>query len=316
MFRISILTALALIFLLASCKGKAVALPKDIEVRRDVPYAGTTNPKQALDLFLPKAKAAKPRPLIVSIHGGGWVKGDKADSFIGVLHVLIKDGTYAGASLNYRLTDEAKWPAQIHDCKAAIRWLRAHAKELNIDPEKIGVIGGSAGGHLGSLLGTSNGVPELEGKLGAHPGISSAVQCVVNSCGPENFLTIADHPSLIAWNAPDSISSKLLGKTIPQAKDLARAASPVTYITPDDPPVMTVHGTKDTFVPFEQATEFRDLLTQARVPNAFITGKDGAHVCINPEVLRRMRHFFDKWLLGQDHPEAMESKTVNFPSKK
>ncbi|MDB6117170.1 MAG: Acetyl esterase/lipase [Verrucomicrobiaceae bacterium] len=312
MLRVFSVPVFALCLLTSSCKGQVPALPKNIEVRRDVPYASTSNAKQTLDLFLPKAKTDKPRPLIVSIHGGGWSSGDKGDSFIGVLQMLIQDGVFAGASLNYRLTNEARWPEQIYDCKAAIRWLRAHAVELNIDPKRIGVVGGSAGGHLASLLGTSSSVPELEGTLGAHAGVSSAVQCVVNSCGPENFLTIGDHPSLIPWNAPGSIGSKLLGSPIPQAKELARAASPVTYITPDDAPVMTVHGTKDTVVPFEQATEFREALKKAGVPNVLITGKDGGHVCINPEVLRRMRLFLDHWLVGKPDAEAMEDKTVKF----
>src|SRR5205085_3639213 len=104
-----------------------------------------------LDLYLPKASSEKPRPLVVFIHGGGWEGGDKNDAFVGFVFALIRDSEFAATSVNYRLSAEAKWPAQIFDCKAAIRWLRAHAAELNIDPEKIGVVGISAGGHLVSL---------------------------------------------------------------------------------------------------------------------------------------------------------------------
>ncbi len=290
--------------------------PPNFEVTRDVAYAGTTNPKQTLDLFLPLAKAGTPRPLVIFIHGGGWESGDKADLSIGLLYPLIKDGAFAGASVNYRLTNEAKWPEQIYDCKAAIRWLRAHAAEMNIDPRKIGVIGISAGGHLVSLLGTSGGVRDLEGGLGKHPATGSQVQCVVNICGPSNFLTITRHPSIIQFNAADSCTGKLFGRPLPEAGDLAREASPVTYVTPDDPPVMTVHGTKDNIVPFEQATELRDTLKKAGVPHALITGKGGGHVFVHPDVIDRERLFLEKWLLDRDNPAAMEDKTVEIvPAK-
>lgn len=309
------LLALALFSLLA-CSKAQVPVPENFEVRRDVNYAGTTNGKQTLDLFLPQAKSAKPRPLIVSIHGGGWTSGDKADAFVGVLYLLIKDGAFVGASLNYRLTGEAQWPQQIYDCKAAIRWLRAHAAELNIDPEKIGVVGGSAGGQLALLLGTSGEVPELEGTLGGNSGVSSRVQCVVNVCGPANFLTIGDHPSEIQWNEANSIGGKLLGGAIPELKETARAASPVTYITPDDPPMLSVHGTKDTIVPFAQAVEVSTALKKAGVPQALITGQNGGHVFFRMEALQRERLFFEKWLLDRDHSAAMQDMTVNVPLKK
>jgi acetyl esterase/lipase len=301
---------------LTSCNGKPPEAPPDFEVRRDVPYAGTANPKQTLDLYLPKAAAEKPRPLVVFIHGGGWESGDKGDAFLGLLFPLIKDGAFAGASVNYRLTDEARWPEQIYDCKAAIRWLRSHAKELNVDPEKIGVIGISAGGHLVSLLGTSDGVKDLEGALGKDLQTGSRVRCVVNICGAENFLTITDHPSIIKFNEAASCTGKLFGKAMPEAKDQAAAASPVTYITPDDPPVMTVHGTKDTLVPFEQATEFQAALKKAGVPNVLVTGKNGGHVFVHPEVLIRERLFFEKWLLGKGNATVMEDRTVEIGGAK
>lgn len=316
MTRTFIVLTLALTSLSSSCNGKTPAAPENFEVKRDVAYADTTNPKQTLDLFLPKAKADKPRPLVVFIHGGGWESGDKADAFLGLLFPLIKDGAFAAASVNYRLTNEAKWPEQIYDCKAAIRWLRAHAKELNIDAEKIGVIGISAGGHLVSLLGTSGGVKELEGTLGKNVGSSSSVQCVVNICGPSDFLTITDHPSIIKFNEAGSCTGKFFGGPMPDHQDLARAASPVTYITPDDPPVMTVHGTKDTLVPFEQATEFRDALKKTGVPNVLITATNGGHVFVHPEVLIHERLFFEKWLLGKNNTAAMEDQSVEIAGQK
>src|SRR5204862_7138360 len=127
---------------------------------------------------------------------------------------------------------------------------------------------------------------------------------------------ITEHPSIIKFNEADSCTGKLFGKPMPEAKDLARAASPVTYVTQDDAPVLMVHGTKDALVPFEQATEFREALKTAAVPNAIITVKNGGHVFVHPEVLIRERLFFEKWLLGRENPAAMEDKTVEIaPSK-
>ena len=153
----------------------------NFRVIRNLDYVGEGNPRQSLDLFLPKAgaKSAKPRPLLVFIHGGGWRGGSKDGGFRRLLPFL-EAGGYAGASINYRLTKEARWPAQIHDCKAAIRWLKAHAKEFGYQSNKVAVWGTSAGGHLVAMLGVAGDVPALEGKLGEHLAQNSKVTCVVN----------------------------------------------------------------------------------------------------------------------------------------
>ncbi len=160
-------------------------LPERIRLEKDIPYAGTKNPRQTLDLLLPKTVtgSGKPLPVIVYIHGGAFRSGNKAMGY-GPLGALVASGEYAGATINYRLSGEAIWPAQIHDTKAAIRWVRANAAKYGLDPNRIAVMGSSAGGHLAAMVGTSGGVAELEGQLGSHTGTSSGVRCVVDLFGP------------------------------------------------------------------------------------------------------------------------------------
>jgi acetyl esterase/lipase len=218
----------------------------------------------------------------------------------GVLFGLIKDRDYAGASINYRLTNEAIWPAQIHDCKAAIRALRAHAAENQIDPDKIAVFGISAGGHLVSLLGVTGGVKELEGELGPNLTQSSRVTCVLDFCGPSNFLTFAGEGTIINVDDPKTGLSKLIGGTVKNKPDVARSASPVTYITEDDAPFLIIHGDKDNIVRYAQATEFDAALAKAQIPATLLTGTDGGHVFFSAPLIGHMRAFLDRHLLGKD----------------
>lgn len=278
----------------------------DFIVKKDIDYAGTANPRQALDLFVPKKVSEKVRPLVVYIHGGAWEGGSKNDA--GVLARLVADGDFVAASVGYRLTNEAHWPAQIHDCKAAIRWLRAHAAEHGIDPEKIAVFGISAGGHLVSLLGTTtgSGPKELEGDIGDHDAVSAKVSCVLNFCGPANFLTFADKGSVISVEAPGTAITKLLGGPLSQKKDAATASSPVTHVTQNDPPFLHIHGTKDNLVPYAQALEFDAALGKAGVPSTLLTGTDGPHVFFSKELIAHMKTFLARHLLDEtkDVPEG------------
>jgi acetyl esterase/lipase len=293
------LLLLALTFpLLAQCQ-KVSPPPAGFRAVRDLDYVGAGNPRQMLDLYLPEAKTDKPHPLVVYIHGGGWEAGskDQADVLVG----LIKENTpYAGASLNYRLTDQAQWPAQIYDCKAAIRWLRAHAQEYNLDPEKIAVFGISAGGHLVSMLGVSGGVKELEGELGKHLDQSSRVTCVLDFCGPSDFLTFGGKGSIIDPDDPKGALAKLIGGPLKDRKEEGRKASPVTYITSDDAPFLIIHGDKDTLVPYAQATEFETALKAAHVPAILLTGTDGGHVFLSGPLIERMYSFNARHLQGKD----------------
>ncbi len=274
-------------------------LPDAIDAKRDLPYAGTDNPRQKLDLFLPKKREnEKPLPVIVFIHGGGWRKGDKSMGLTFVSH-FVESGRYAGVSVAYRLSDEAQWPAQIYDCKAAIRWVRGHAKEYGLDPAHIGVWGPSAGGHLVSLLGTSGGVSELEGDLGPNTAESSRVNCVVNLFGPEDFITIVKPGA--NGRDPDTASGAitgLLGGLVKDKPDAARSASPVTHITSDDPPFLTAHGTKDPLVPYAQALELDAALRKAGVPSLVMEMTGGGHGFRSHELDGRIEQFFDLHLRG------------------
>lgn len=271
----------------------------DFTAKKNIDYAGTANARQSLDLFIPKKAAEKPRPLVVYVHGGGWEGGSKNDA--GVIPALVTDGNYIAASVGYRLTNEVHWPAQIHDCKAALRWLRANAAENGIDPERIAVFGISAGGHLVSLLGTTtgDGPKELEGDIGAHKGVSTQVSCVINFCGPSNFLTFADKDSIISVEAPGTAITKLLGGPLSKNQAAATACSPVTHITKNDPPFLHIHGTKDNLVPYAQALEFDAALEKAGVPSTLLTGTNGPHVFFSRELIEGMKTFLAKHLLGE-----------------
>ena len=220
------------------------------------------------------------------------------------LRPILADGPYAGASINYRLSAEATWPSQIHDCKAAIRWLRAHAEEYGFDPGKIAVWGTSAGGHLVAALGVMGDVPALEGSLGDHAEVSSSVTCVVDYFGPAELHTMDDHPSKIAHNAPDSPESKLLGGPVPEMKKAARNASPITHVSHPDAPILIAHGTDDELVPYQQSVDFAAVLKSKEVPVYFITMEGAGHGFRSPELERRVGSFLGKYLLGKDAPIA------------
>ena len=275
--------------------------PANIEVKSDLAYAGTDNPRQKLDLFFAKKRAIeKPLPLVVFIHGGGWQNGDKRSGLHRVA-AFVESGEFVGASIGYRLSSEAIWPAQIHDCKAAIRWLRAHADEFGFDPDRIAVMGSSAGGHLVAMLGTSGDVKKLEGDLGKHQDVSSRVNCVIDEFGPTNFLTMNDFPGKMDHLAKDSPESKLLGRQITEVPELVREASPITHVTKDDPPILILHGTKDPLVPYQQSVTFAEALRKAGVTVTLQKIENGEHGGFNnEEVNGRTKAFLQKYLLGRD----------------
>ncbi len=274
-------------------KGQ-LAVPEGVRVVREVGYAGTENGRQRLDLYLPEKAPAKGArlPLVVFIHGGGWASGSKEDSSLPVLLALIKDHALIGAAINYRLTKEAGHPAQIQDCQAAIRYLREHAAEHGIDAEKIAVVGLSAGGHLASLLGTGGGV---EG--GAQ---DTRVACVVNFAGPTDLLTFAA-PQDKRMDPEDKKSAigLLLGGKASERQEVARAASPITYISRDDPPFLHLHGTADETVPVGQSVAFDRALRAAGVPSTLLLAEGAGHAFFSPKVLGLMRAFLDEHLLGK-----------------
>lgn len=276
----------------------AAPTPDTVDARLDVPYADNTNPRQQLDLYLPKKRSSdKPLPVIVYIHGGAWKGGSKAEGMRPLLP-YVAAGDYAGVSVAYRLTNEAQWPAQIHDCKAAIRWIRGHAKEFNLDPDHIAAWGVSAGGHLVSMLGTSGGVGALEGRLGSFTGESSRVQAVVNYFGPENFVTMSTQKSTVDRTVQNYPEALLIGGRVQDLPDAAKNASPVTYISKDDPPFLTAHGTEDPLVPFEQATELNEKLLKAGASSVLVTMQKGGHGFASRELDDLVHRFLDRHLRG------------------
>ena len=251
-----------------------------------------------LDLFVPRGKSDKPRPLVVYIHGGGWRAGSKESGF-GRLRPFLEETGFVGAAINYRLTNEASWPAQIHDCKAAIRWLKAHAREYGYDADRIAVWGTSAGGHLVGMLGVSGDVPGLEGKLGKHLDQESGVTCVVNYFGPSNLLTMDDFPTSIKHSAADSPEGKLVGGGLVEKKEVTVNASPVTHVSAGDAPMLLAHGTKDKLVPYHQSVEFAGRLEEVGVETVFITMDGAGHGFRSEELTRRVRAFLASQLMGK-----------------
>lgn len=270
-------------------------LPEGVTALRDVDYGGEGKKSQTLDLFIPKTEAGdKPLPLIVWIHGGAWLAGSKE----GCPALRFLSQGYAVASLNYRLSQEAIFPAQIEDCKGAIRYLRANAAKNHIDPNRIGVWGSSAGGHLVALLGTSGDVKELEGKVGGNLEVSSRVQAVCDWFGPTDFMEIGKFPSNMKHNDPGSPESKLIGAAILENKDKCAKVNPITYIKKDNPPFLIMHGDADMTVPLNQSELLNDALKKAGVEVTFEVIKGAGHGFRGPEIDKSVTDFFEKHLKG------------------
>ncbi len=318
----------SLLILLAACtavspswaqeKAKAPAINEElakrygdkVDIRLNQPYAGNTNPKQMLDLYLPKQRAAdQPLPVVVYIHGGGWSGGDRK-GYAAQAAGLASGGNYAAISVGYRLSGEVKWPAQIHDCKAAIRWIRAHAKELNLDPERIGCTGSSAGGHLVTLLGLTAGVNELEGDIGEHTSQSSRVTCVVNVCGPTDM--VAPLMQGEAAKGDDPAVSGLIGGRVSENIALAKATSPLTYVTSHAVPIMTIHGTKDARVNFNNAEKLDAALKKAGITTLLIPMVNAGHgIPFGPEISQRVQQFWDMYL--RDVKSTISTEAIEVP---
>lgn len=282
--------------------GGAPPMPEGVKLEADLPYAGTDNLRQRLDLLLPETPKGGKLPVVVFIHGGGWQNGDKTGGRRQVSD-LVASGEFAGVSVGYRLTDEARFPEQAYDCKAAIRWIRANAEKYGLDPDKIAVWGSSAGGHLVSLLGTSGDLKELEGDLGPNKGISSRVTCVVNYYGPSDLLTMGAQSKpggRISHDAPDSPEAKLVGGALQENKDKAKAASPITYVSKDDPPFLNVHGDADPVVPYAQSEALHAALKKAGVSSTLVTVEGGGHgQGFPPEAKEIVKKFLRHQLRGE-----------------
>jgi acetyl esterase/lipase len=272
----------------------------------DVPYADTGNPRHRVDLYLPRDRTGDALPVIVFFHGGGWLQGDKSDG-AGRLMPLLRTGHYAGVSAGYRLSSEATWPAQIHDAKAAIRWVRANARRYGLDADRIGVWGRSAGGHLAAMIGVSDDAPELEGDVGPHQGMSSQVAAVASFSGATELLALIGQPSDIDRAQLDAPEARLIGGGLRENPEKAKAASPIAYVSPNDAPVLTVHGTEDRLVPHDQAVRFDAALRNAGVPSHLVGVAGAGHGDFGGAADDRVEAFFARHLHGKSVEVSTET---------
>jgi acetyl esterase/lipase len=254
----------------------------------DIPYITNGHERQKLDLYLPATGANL--PLIVWIHGGGWWLGDKSECPL----IDLTRGGFAIAGVGYRLSQHAPFPAQIEDCKGAIRWLRAHAAEYRIDPEKIGVWGASAGGHLAALVGTSGGTMEFD--VGGNVGVSSRVQAVCDWCGPTDFSHFFDGQPADANSDLHDMFTSLLAGTIEQRGGLVQRANPIAFISSDDPPFLIMHGNLDGIVPISQSQLLADALGSAGVPVEFTVVPGAGHAFSSAALTAKVVAFFKRTL--------------------
>jgi acetyl esterase/lipase len=267
-------TSLPVVLLLVpfaeAARGQAAqpGKPANIILERDLVYGHGNGTDLKLDLARPKIGGG-PFPALVCIHGGGWKLGNRADHEK-TIEVLAGHG-YVAATVGYRLAPQAKFPAQIEDCKAAVRWLRANAAKYNINPQRIGAFGFSAGGHLACLLGTTDKNAGLEGD-GGNPAQSSRVQAVVSFFGPTDL-------TRRTWtkDVEDGILIPFLGATIETNPDIYRKASPITYVTSDDPPFLFFHGTEDHLVQLAQSKALADKLHAAGVDARVVVMEGEGH---------------------------------------
>jgi acetyl esterase/lipase len=265
----------------------------DVNIVRDVTYKHIDGRNLQLDIYSPKS-ITHPLPVVLWIHGHRWSYGSKEQR----PPVNLMAQGYIVASLDYRPSGEAPFPAAIEDCKAAVRWLRANAIAYHIDPDHIGAWGHSAGGHLAALLGTSGGVAELEG-AGDNSTFSSRVQAVCDMSGPSDILQFYEAVSKStdgsARRAKSSIE-QFLGGSVEQNRAKAIAASPITYVSKDDAAFLIIHGENDMSIPVSQSEAFSDKLKAAGVDATLEIAKGRGHGVGGPNFASEIISFFDKHL--------------------
>ncbi|MGG3664064.1 prolyl oligopeptidase family serine peptidase [Bacillus gobiensis] len=236
-------------------------------------------------------------PLIIYLQGSGW--GWTEQDTFGFLPQLVdfaKQG-YVIASVQYRGSSEAIFPAQIQDVKTAVRFLKANAFQYNIDPQKVGVWGDSSGGHLALLLGLTEGIEEFNGDR-EYPHESTQVQAIVDWFGPTEILTMSQFPSAFDHDSPQSPESKLIGGAVQENKEKARKASPIEYVHPDAPPILMMHGDQDDVVPYEQSVQFFKALKQAGNDATLYKITGAGHIAFTqPHTLETVKSFFYSHLI-------------------
>ncbi|MEO8217811.1 MAG: alpha/beta hydrolase [Acidobacteriota bacterium] len=262
----------------------------------DLEFASVAGQSLRLDLFLPSGPG--PFPVIVSVHGGSWTSGTR-DQGTAILQV---GRGYAVANIDYRLAPEFTFPSQIEDVKASVRWLRANAARFNLNPNAIAVMGYSAGGQLAALLGTSADVSSLEGQALGNAGYSSRVSAVVDYFGPTDLLQLAAQAPACEPgdpNDPSEAPSLFIGCPIQSCPEKTESANPITYVTPDDPPFLILHGLADCLVPWQQSQILYDALTAAGVEAKLVLVPAARHadfLFLTSAVQNQVDDFLDRHL--------------------
>ena len=252
-----------------------VPVPDGVEILSDLEYGTGGGRALKLDVVKPKTPGPQPRPLLVWIHGGAWGSGNKEGGVEGLLW-FAQQG-YVCATVEYRLSKEAPFPAQIEDCKAAIRYLRANAARFGLDPRRVGVWGSSAGAHLAALLGTTGDVPDLDG-AGGNPSQPDDVQAVCDWFAPTDLLSVGhDEADQAKHNEANSPESRLIGGPVQENREKAIRANPMTYVSRNDPPFLVMHGDQDPTVPIRQSEIFVKALRNAGVNVTYIPVPGGGH---------------------------------------
>jgi len=258
-------------------------------VQENIPYASVNGSALHLDVYEPAGRGNRTRPAVVLIHGGGWVSLDKR-TMRGMGQLLAR-ARFVAYSVDYRLLqgDQNRWPAQLDDVQRAVRWVRAHAGQYGVNPERIGAFGHSAGAQLAALLGMEDTRDNSDPALASY---SSKVQAVVDVSGPTDF--IRDHESEVGF------LTDFFGAPYSVHPEVWREASPVFHAAKDDAPFLIVHGTEDQAVPMSQAQELFEKLQAAGVPASFVKVND-AHTFQTPEARRQLAFealaFFNRYLI-------------------
>lgn len=268
------------------------AAERKVAITQGITFAEVDGQALQLDLYRPTG--VKNPPLVVFIHGGSWRAMSRRDCPM----KWVAEKGYAFASIDYRFSQVAKFPAQIHDCKGAVRWLRAHAAEYGYDATRIAIAGASAGGHLAAIVGTTAGDKDLEGNTGGNLDQSSAVQAIVDFYGPADFvLRSKDQPGYT--EKPGGGVYQLLGGSVTSDVERAKWASPAYHVSPDDPPLLFIHGSADPQVLPNQARRLAEAFAAAKVEHTlhFVEGaKHGGPEFDAPEVQTLVVEFLDRHL--------------------
>ena len=273
--------------------GKKFAdnIPPEVQLQPNLEYVTGGGSAQNLDLYLPPTKSGL-LPVVVYVHGGGWSSCTK-DDWHPSFHDLLIHGI-AVANINYRLSGQAPFPAQIEDCKAAVRWVRAHAKEYHLDPDHIGIWGHSAGGHLAALTGVTNQVKKLEGN-GGNADVSSSVQAACDWSGPVDLVKIVQDgraANAVLWD----FVVKLMGGEAGATKEALAEATPGTYVSAGSVPFLIMHGELDKIVPLDQCKALDAALKKAGAETTLIIVPNEGHGICKPDDLARVTAFFDQHL--------------------